>query len=120
MHRFVLSRVVGPLQPRPDDPIRATSAPRLKLTERDVDATMRRRRRLLGCSYLLSAQGRVSMPEKDIQFTDVSIDELSEEDLRRIFTRSVHASVLRSLLKSAVRSPVAFPALRSALRSTLR
>jgi hypothetical protein len=60
------------------------------------------------------------MSENDIQFTEVSVDELSEEDLRRIFTRSVHASVLRSLLKSAIRSTVAFPALRSALRSAVR
>jgi len=60
------------------------------------------------------------MSEGDIQFTDVAIDELSDEDVRRIFTHSVDAVVLRSLLRSAVRSTVAFSSLRSALRSVLR
>jgi hypothetical protein len=60
------------------------------------------------------------MSEGDIRFTDVEIDELSDDDIVRIFTHSVHKSVLRSLLKSAVRSTVAFPALRSALRSVMR
>lgn len=69
---------------------------------------------------LLSAQREVIMSEGDIRFTDVAIDELSDEDVKRIFTRSVEASVLRSLLKSAVRSTVAFSSLRSALRSVLR
>lgn len=59
------------------------------------------------------------MPE-DIRFTEVMIDDLSDEDVVRVFTRSVEASTLRSLLKSAVRSPVAFSALRSAVRSVLR
>lgn len=56
----------------------------------------------------------------DIHFTDVAVDRLADEDVVRIFARSVNVSVLRSLLKSAIRSPVAFSALRSAARSVLR
>lgn len=59
------------------------------------------------------------MPD-DIHFTEVAVDQLNDEDVIRIFARSVNVSVLRSLLKSAVRSPVAFSALRSAARSVLR
>jgi hypothetical protein len=62
----------------------------------------------------------VSMGKDDIQFNEVAIDELSDEDVVRIFARSVQASTLRSLLKSAVRSSDAFSMLRSAARSALR
>jgi transposase len=66
-----------------------------------------------------STQG-VSMAKDDIRFNEVAIDELSDEDVVRIFRDSVQASTLRSLLKSAVRSPVAFSVLRSAAVSVLR
>jgi hypothetical protein len=56
----------------------------------------------------------------DIRFNEVAIDEMSDEDVVRVFAGSVRVSVLRSLLKSAARSPVAFSALRSAARSVLR
>jgi hypothetical protein len=60
------------------------------------------------------------MAKDDIRFNEVAIDELSDEDVVRIFARSVQASVLRSLLKSAVRSSLAFSTLRTATRSVLR
>ena len=56
----------------------------------------------------------------DIEFTEVAIDQLNDEDVVRIFARSVDVSILRSLLRSAVRSTAVFPALRSAARSVLR
>lgn len=57
---------------------------------------------------------------EDIHFTEVTVDDMSDEDVVRVFTRSVNVSVLRSLLKSAVRSPAAYSALRSAVRSVMR
>ncbi len=56
----------------------------------------------------------------DIRFNEIAVDEMSDEDVVRVFTRSVRVSTLRSLLKSAARSPVAFSALRSAARSVMR
>jgi hypothetical protein len=56
----------------------------------------------------------------DIQFNKISVDRMSDEDVVRVFTRSLNVSVLRSLLRSAARSTVAFSALRSAARSVMR
>jgi hypothetical protein len=56
----------------------------------------------------------------DIQFTEIAVDRMSDEEVVRVFTRSLNVSVLRSLLRSAARSPVAFSALRSAARSVIR
>jgi len=60
------------------------------------------------------------MAKDDIRFNEVAIDQMSDEDVVRIFARSVQASTLRSLLKSAVRSSAAFSTLRSAALSVLR
>jgi hypothetical protein len=72
-------------------------------------------------SYSIRRPMGVSMAKEDyIQFNEVAIDNLSDEDVVRIFARSLQASVLRSLLKSAVRSSLAFSTLRSVARSAVR
>lgn len=60
------------------------------------------------------------MEKDDIRYKDVSIDDLSDEQVIRIFAGSVQASTLRSLLKSVVRSTIAFSTVRSVARSALR